>query len=93
MKVYIIIKSTMNGKEPVYKAFVDKRVAKFYCDDNSEEYVTFEFKEVESEPISNNRVIVDNNVYALDKDTTYENYVIQRIKKKLTKEELQVLGL
>lgn len=81
MKIYIILKCTMNGREPTYKAFIDKRVAKLYCEDKTEEYITFEFKEVEGEPISNNRVIVDNNVYTLDQETTYKNYLIARIKR------------
>ena len=91
---FIIKKSILGANNPQFlnTAFFYKEVAEEFCKNNNEDFISFSPIHVKGESIDGYTVIYNSTVFKLD-STTYKECLINRIKNKLTKEEIQLLGI
>lgn len=88
--VYLINRSTMGGSDLMKEAFEDKDACSIKCEDLKEEWVSYSPVQKKGEVIQGGRVIVENNVYTLIKDNSYD-MLYKRAVKKLTKQEMDAV--
>jgi len=92
MKVSLIERSTMSGKELTKTAYIDSEFCQLKCDELKEEWASYKPIQCEGEEIPNDRVIVNDRVYKLDK-TDIESALKQRALLKLSEKERALLNL
>lgn len=92
INVWLIKRSTMGCAEYLKDAYTDEDASFLVCKSKIEEFVSYKPIKYQGEEISNDRVIVDNQVYNLKKTSKVE-ILFEQAMKKLTDEEVRAISV
>lgn len=90
--VWRIKRLTMSGSEYLKDAYTDEDASFLICENMNEEFVSYKPIKSRGEEISNDRIIIEDQVYNLKKMSKVE-ILFERAMKKLTDEEVRAISV